>query len=161
MNRQRQPRQGPKPKHASKAGQRHTVNSNIRPGMSVAVVQKLDQPTGRLTYGTVAQTLTNSALHHRGIKVRLTDGTVGRVQHIVDADFVPPTEEPEPSPPNRLRLQDFINVPPPPKLLLHEFIEPLAPPTTGEVDARPWPCAVCTFVNSGFLVVCEMCETPK
>lgn len=43
-------------------------------GTQVSVVQKHDQPTGHLTRGTVAEILTNSAFHPRGLKVRLTDG---------------------------------------------------------------------------------------
>mmetsp|Transcript_22166 Transcript_22166/g.25370 ORF Transcript_22166/g.25370 Transcript_22166/m.25370 type:complete len:844 (+) Transcript_22166:177-2708(+) len=48
-------------------------------GNSVSVIQKHDQATGHLTSGTIAEILTNSSSHHRGIKVRLTDGTVGRI----------------------------------------------------------------------------------
>ena len=48
-------------------------------GTSVSVIQKHDQATGHLTSGTIAEILTNSSSHHRGIKVRLTDGTVGRI----------------------------------------------------------------------------------
>lgn len=47
------------------------------------VVLKKDQPTGRLTEGYVKDILTNSSYHPRGIKVRLTDGQVGRVQKIL------------------------------------------------------------------------------
>lgn len=46
---------------------------------------KADQPTGKLTEGVVAELLTNSANHPRGIKVRLSDGQVGRVQNILQA----------------------------------------------------------------------------
>jgi len=55
----------------------------IRPGMRVAIVLKQDQRTGRRTIGTVKDLLTNSANHPHGIKVRLTDGQVGRVQEIL------------------------------------------------------------------------------
>ena len=55
---------------------------NIYPGLRVAIVQKQDQPTGALTYGVVAEILTNSAFHPHGIKVRLESGEVGRVQEI-------------------------------------------------------------------------------
>ena len=58
---------------------------NIHPGLTVDIVLKKDQPTGRLTRGVVAQILTRSATHPHGIKVMLTDGQVGRVQHIVEA----------------------------------------------------------------------------
>jgi len=59
------------------------LRNNIIPGARVQVVLKEDQPTGKLTDGVVAQLLTNSANHPRGIKVRLADGKVGRVQHIM------------------------------------------------------------------------------
>ncbi|KPV40793.1 YwbE family protein [Alicyclobacillus ferrooxydans] len=58
--------------------------SNIRPGLEVDIVLKKDQPTGKLTRGIVKDILTNSANHPRGIKVRLQDGQIGRVQNIVD-----------------------------------------------------------------------------
>ncbi|MCK9307336.1 MAG: YwbE family protein [Methanoculleus sp.] len=56
----------------------------IRPGMTVDVVLKRDQRTGKLTRGVVAEILTNSSFHPHGIKVRLQDGQVGRVQVIVE-----------------------------------------------------------------------------
>lgn len=56
---------------------------NIRAGLKVAVVLKQDQRTGKQTVGTVKDLLTNSNFHPRGIKVRLTDGQVGRVQEIL------------------------------------------------------------------------------
>ncbi len=59
-----------------------TVRDDIEPGMRVSVVQKQDQPTGELTEGVVADILTNSPTHPRGIKVRLETGEVGRVQAI-------------------------------------------------------------------------------
>ena len=55
---------------------------DIKPGMEVEVVLKADQATGKLTHGVVAEILTSSDFHPRGIKVRLTDGQVGRVQNI-------------------------------------------------------------------------------
>ena len=59
--------------------------SDILPGSKVAIVQKEDQRSGRLTEGIVKEILTPSAYHPRGIKVRLEDGRVGRVQHIEPA----------------------------------------------------------------------------
>ena len=59
------------------------IRSNIKPGIKVKIVLKKDQPTGVLTEGIVKDILTNSAVHPRGIKVRLEDGQVGRVQGIV------------------------------------------------------------------------------
>jgi uncharacterized repeat protein (TIGR03833 family) len=55
----------------------------IRPGLEVEIVLKKDQRTGRLTRGVVKDILTRSADHPHGIKVRLTDGQVGRVRNIV------------------------------------------------------------------------------
>ncbi|MEG0026254.1 MAG: YwbE family protein [Bacilli bacterium] len=60
-----------------------TIRANIKIGGEVMVVQKLDQRTGKLTKGLVKRILTNSHIHHRGIKVMLTTGIVGRVQQIV------------------------------------------------------------------------------
>ncbi|WP_027094434.1 YwbE family protein [Cohnella thermotolerans] len=57
--------------------------SDVRPGMRVDIVLKKDQRTGALTRGVVKDLLTNSAFHPHGIKVRLTDGQVGRVQAIL------------------------------------------------------------------------------
>ena len=60
-----------------------TERKNIQPGTRVRVVQKQHQRTGQLTEGVVQNLLTSSAVHPRGIKVRLTDGTVGRVREIL------------------------------------------------------------------------------
>jgi uncharacterized repeat protein (TIGR03833 family) len=55
----------------------------IIPGTEVDIVLKKDQPTGKLTRGLVKNILTKSSFHPRGIKVRLEDGQVGRVQKII------------------------------------------------------------------------------
>ena len=55
----------------------------IQPGMTVLIILKQDQRTGKLTKGVVQDILTSSASHPHGIKVRLVDGRVGRVQEIV------------------------------------------------------------------------------
>jgi len=59
------------------------LRSTIRPGLRVAIVLKQDQRTGTLTYGIVKDILTKSPNHPHGIKVRLADGQVGRVQQVV------------------------------------------------------------------------------
>ncbi|ULL18197.1 YwbE family protein [Paenibacillus sp. H1-7] len=59
------------------------LRKDVIPGRKVQVVQKQDQRTGKLTEGIVKDILTNSASHPHGIKVRLTDGTVGRVKEII------------------------------------------------------------------------------
>ena len=57
---------------------------NIKQGLKVNIVLKQDQRSGKLTSGIVKDILTNSAVHPHGIKVRLTDGHVGRVQEILN-----------------------------------------------------------------------------
>ncbi len=52
--------------------------------MTVDVILKKDQRTGKRTRGTVKELLTNSTYHPHGIKVRLEDGQVGRVAEIVE-----------------------------------------------------------------------------
>jgi uncharacterized repeat protein (TIGR03833 family) len=56
---------------------------NIKVGLEVDIVLKADQRTGKLTRGIVAELLTSSSSHPHGIKVRLEDGQVGRVQNVV------------------------------------------------------------------------------
>ncbi|MCT7628622.1 YwbE family protein [Aliarcobacter butzleri] len=56
---------------------------NIKAGLKVNIVLKQDQRTGKLTSGIVKNILTNSPSHPHGIKVRLQDGQVGRVQEIL------------------------------------------------------------------------------
>lgn len=63
-----------------------TIRANIKPGMLVNIVLKKDQRTGVLTEGIVKDLLTSAPKHHRGIKVRLQDGQIGRVQEIIDED---------------------------------------------------------------------------
>ena len=63
-----------------------TVRANIKPGMLVNIVLKKDQRTGVLTEGIVKNLLTSAPKHHRGIKVRLEDGQIGRVQEILEED---------------------------------------------------------------------------
>jgi uncharacterized repeat protein (TIGR03833 family) len=53
---------------------------DIQRGMAVAIVLKKDQKSGKLTEGIVKDILTSAPFHSRGIKVRLEDGQVGRVQ---------------------------------------------------------------------------------
>ncbi|MCW3987094.1 MAG: YwbE family protein [Candidatus Bathyarchaeota archaeon] len=57
--------------------------SQIKPGIRVKIVLKQHQRSGTLTEGIVKDILTNSATHPHGIKVRLTDGKIGRVQSIM------------------------------------------------------------------------------
>jgi len=56
---------------------------DVRPGLTVDIVLKQDQRTGRLTRGVVKDVLTKSPHHPHGIKVRLETGEVGRVKEII------------------------------------------------------------------------------
>lgn len=58
--------------------------SRLRPGMTVWIVLKQDQRTGKRTRGVIKDILTKSPRHPHGIKVRLENGLVGRVQAIVE-----------------------------------------------------------------------------
>ena len=57
---------------------------DVRPGLTVDIVMKQDQRTGRLTRGVVKDVLTKSSHHPHGIKVRLETGEVGRVKEVVN-----------------------------------------------------------------------------
>ncbi|OGQ99630.1 MAG: hypothetical protein A2521_16850 [Deltaproteobacteria bacterium RIFOXYD12_FULL_57_12] len=56
--------------------------SDIKAGLRVFIVMKQDQRTGNLTEGVVKDILTKSSSHPHGIKVRLENGSVGRVKKI-------------------------------------------------------------------------------
>ncbi len=58
------------------------IRKNIKAGIEVGIVTKVDQSSGKITNGTVKQILTKSSFHPHGIKVRLTSGEVGRVKEI-------------------------------------------------------------------------------
>lgn len=62
----------------------YQIRKNIYPGLRVRIVLKEDQGTDRRVEGIVQDILTKTSEHYRGIKVRLTDGRVGRVQEILD-----------------------------------------------------------------------------
>ncbi|UBM60239.1 YwbE family protein [Marinilongibacter aquaticus] len=59
-----------------------TLRKNIAVGSEVDIVQKHHQRTGELTNGFVKRLLTKVERHHRGIKVLLETGEVGRVQKV-------------------------------------------------------------------------------
>lgn len=60
------------------------TRANIKPGLTVLIILKQDQRTGKLTRGVVKEILTKSSRHPHGIKVRLESGQVGRVKEIVE-----------------------------------------------------------------------------
>ena len=56
---------------------------DIKIGSEVYIVLKKDQRSGKRTKGIVKDLLTRSSSHTHGIKVRLEDGRIGRVQEII------------------------------------------------------------------------------
>jgi uncharacterized repeat protein (TIGR03833 family) len=66
--------------HEPQDGRNRTA---IQIGQAVAIVQKQDQRTGKLTEGIVQRILTKSATHPHGIKVQLASGEVGRVKTVL------------------------------------------------------------------------------
>ena len=64
-----------------------TIRANIKRGDLVHIILKKDRRSGSLTEGIVKDLLTSAPKHHRGIKVRLEDGQIGRVQEIIEEDF--------------------------------------------------------------------------
>ena len=59
---------------------------DIYPGLEVDIILKKDQRNGARTRGIVKDLLTSAPVHHRGIKVRLEDGQIGRVIEIIEED---------------------------------------------------------------------------
>jgi uncharacterized repeat protein (TIGR03833 family) len=98
---QRPPRQqngqqnGSRPPRAPREYKAVPTIQQVTPGAAVSIVLKQDQPTGREVQGEVQQLLTRGN-HPRGIKVRLTDGRVGRVQRMASDN--PPSQQPTTTP---------------------------------------------------------------
>lgn len=61
----------------------YQIRSKIHPKQHVAVAVKENGTySDELHEGIVQDILTNTSEHYRGIKVRLTDGIIGRVKEI-------------------------------------------------------------------------------
>jgi uncharacterized repeat protein (TIGR03833 family) len=58
------------------------ARENVKEGLSVGIVLKQDQRSGKITQGIVKRILTNASYHPHGIKVELKNGQVGRVKEI-------------------------------------------------------------------------------
>jgi len=140
-------------------------------GTSASVIQKQDQGTGKLTFGTIAEILTNSTFHPRGIKVRLVDGTVGRISdsspdgagagsnnYHSNSDY---------NDGNGNGNDDYAV--PLPSHSLADYLGPVVPVAPNQTITTQhtehhnvdWPCPMCTFVNSGLLPECELCQTKR
>ncbi|QQG46056.1 MAG: YwbE family protein [Candidatus Niyogibacteria bacterium] len=58
--------------------------SEIKPGDAVWIIEKENYGTDNYKQGIVKELLTSKENHPRGVKVRLTDGSVGRVQWLME-----------------------------------------------------------------------------
>ncbi len=58
--------------------------SQIKPGVAVWIIEKENYGTNDYKQGVVKDILTSKENHPRGVKVRLTDGSIGRVQWLME-----------------------------------------------------------------------------
>ncbi|KAM7198935.1 DUF2196 domain containing protein [Naviculisporaceae sp. PSN 640] len=75
---------------------RPPTTAQVIPGALVNIVLKADQPTGRTVSGKIQDVLTRGN-HPRGIKVRLVDGRVGRVQSMLSNSSSVPSSSSAPA----------------------------------------------------------------
>lgn len=66
----------------------HTLKKHIHYGATVLITLKEDQGTDKRQLGIVKDVLTNKNKHPRGLKVRMKDGQIGRVQAIVHNNII-------------------------------------------------------------------------
>ncbi|KAJ1556589.1 hypothetical protein HK096_000051, partial [Nowakowskiella sp. JEL0078] len=127
-------------------------------GTNVAIILKNDQRTGRLTHGVVADILTNSPTHPRGIKVRLVDGSIGRIQKFDSNQTSLGSLTTSNQFRNKSRTQ-FLNDSPESGSkrapTIADWIPDLSPKNKNNF-IEEWTCTCCTFINSGFLLECEI-----
>ncbi|KAK3319516.1 hypothetical protein B0T19DRAFT_268685 [Cercophora scortea] len=106
--------------------QRVPTIRDVIPGAQVNIVLKQDQPTGRTVSGTVQNVLTRGN-HPRGIKVRLADGRVGRVQTMATGTENAPAPSQQGSDGRLGRPrpdQHDRDLPPPPRVGLDAYLKP-------------------------------------
>jgi uncharacterized repeat protein (TIGR03833 family) len=60
------------------------ARSEIKQGSAVWIIEKENYGTNKYKQGFVKEILSPGSSHPRGIKVRLTDGSVGRVQWLME-----------------------------------------------------------------------------
>jgi len=63
---------------------RPPLRDEIKPGDAVWIIEKENYGTNDYKQGIVKDILTPRSSHPRGVKVRLTDGSVGRVQWLME-----------------------------------------------------------------------------
>ncbi|KAK7420104.1 hypothetical protein QQX98_002967 [Neonectria punicea] len=138
---------GPPATPQQAAGTVPTVQQVVA-GASVFIVLKDDQPTGEETKGVVQDILTRGN-HPRGIKVRLSDGQVGRVQRMAPAGSVPaPAVASSSGFSSRytdVRYDDEFPEGPPPRSLVDFMPELDSPPRTAGDAAVDVPAVKCPF----------------
>lgn len=66
----------------------HTLKKHVHYGATVLITLKEDQGTDKRQLGVVKDVLTNKNKHPRGLKVRMKDGQIGRVQAIVKSNRI-------------------------------------------------------------------------
>lgn len=137
-----------------------TKRKDVEIGMSVQVIQKHHQATGELTSGIVKDILTGSAVHHRGIKVRLEGNIVGRISRPsaggsqVQNFESTVTKELDQSPARPvITIADHL-----PQPSQHETIAP----DHAKDACATWECKACTYDSNGiYSGECEICGTPQ
>jgi len=72
---------------ASQDNRNPPKRSEIKIGALVWLIEKRNYGTNNFTRGRVRAILTSINSHPRGIKVRLEDGTIGRVQWLADPNW--------------------------------------------------------------------------
>jgi len=60
------------------------TRDEIKPGSAVWIIEKEHYGTNHYQQGIVKEILTSTESHPRGIKVRLSNGSVGRVQWLME-----------------------------------------------------------------------------
>ncbi|KAL6694510.1 hypothetical protein J3F84DRAFT_377080 [Trichoderma pleuroticola] len=141
------------------------TSRQVVPGAAVFIILKEDQPTGRETQGVVQDVLT-SGDHPRGIKVRLRNGQIGRVQRLDDGSSEPSNGAawaPSPSNVSSSRFSsrytdmrnddDFEYLEGPPPRNLADFMPDLDVPTTSTSDSEAGGARL-----DESIVVCPICE---
>lgn len=138
------------------------TSKQVVAGAAVFIILKQDQPTGRETQGIVQDVLT-SGDHPRGIKVRLRDGQVGRVQRLDDGSSQPSAGTAPASNASSSRFssrytdirndEDFDYLEGPPPRSLADFMPGLDEPAA---DASSGEAGGARIVED--VVVCPICE---
>ncbi|KAG6010806.1 hypothetical protein E4U21_004194 [Claviceps maximensis] len=174
--RNRQPRHGSKNNNQAGTPSRRppatpqqatgTVPSVLQviPGASVFIILKEDQPTGKETAGVVAELLTRGN-HPRGIKVRLQNGQVGRVQRmgneaaaLVDAAEIQHSKATQPTRFSHryTDVRNDLDYPSePPSRSLNDFF----PPSLGENNTNAESDAERSVPCASVAVQCPFCDS--